>query len=630
MPMNPLPSRDSINRFFVLSGLWVTLHVSVFTTQQAYSTLAVALWTLATTVSYAFLYLLPALLPGYLLHGFLARRAASRGGVVALAILLIGLTGMVQVLLFADRVIYGMYGFHINGFVLDLVFTPGGIASLGASRSTELTATLVVIALLALQAATYYWATRRTAGRRPRRWMPRARWLLLAILSFAVGERVAYGFSAAANYQPILFASERYPLYLPTTFRKLASRLGVSVASEAADGLHVKHSVLNYPLVPLRVEPPARPLNIVWLAVESLRYDMLDRTIMPQLWDFSEHALRLEQHYSGGNTTQMGIFSMFYGLYGNYWFPMQAARRSPLLMDVLQQQNYQFSLHTSQSFTYPPFQETVFARMNPADMHALSEGPPAWQRDRQNIDDILKFIDSRDQSRPFMTYMFFEGTHAKYTFPPESVIARPYLEDFNYLSADFAKQMVPIKNRYINAAHHVDQQIGRIIAHLRTRKLLDDTIVIVLGDHGEEFMERGRWGHAADFNRFQTSTAAVLWVPGQNARRISGISSHLDLPATLMPLLGVQNPPADYSLGQNLLAADFHRDYAVAAGWNRIAYIGEKFKISFPVNASGVVRVQVLDDDDRPVSDRDQAKSEIRPAMVEMMNNLTRFSRPKG
>ena len=64
--MSPLPSRDSINRFFVLSGLWVTLHVSVFTTQQAYSTLAVALWTLATTVSYAFLYLLPALLPGYL------------------------------------------------------------------------------------------------------------------------------------------------------------------------------------------------------------------------------------------------------------------------------------------------------------------------------------------------------------------------------------------------------------------------------------------------------------------------------------------------------------------------------------------------------------------------------------
>jgi hypothetical protein len=227
-----LPTRESINRFFLLTGLWVLLHVSAFTNDQSYSTLAVALWTLATTVSYTFLYLLPALIPGYLLHRLLLRRPATRAGVATLALLLIGLTGMIHVLLFADRVIYGMYGFHINGFVLDLVFTPGGIASLGASRSTELTASLVVIALLALQAATYYWVTRRAARSRPSRWTPRAGWVLLAILSFAVGERVAYGFSAAANYQPILFASERYPLYLPTTFRKLASRLGFSGAPE--------------------------------------------------------------------------------------------------------------------------------------------------------------------------------------------------------------------------------------------------------------------------------------------------------------------------------------------------------------------------------------------------------------
>jgi hypothetical protein len=76
------------------------------------------------------------------------------------------------------------------------------------------------------------------------------------------------GFEMRTADQPILFASERYPLYLPTTFRKLASRLGVSVASEAADGLHVKHSVLNYPLVPLRVEPPAyvRSISSGWLS----------------------------------------------------------------------------------------------------------------------------------------------------------------------------------------------------------------------------------------------------------------------------------------------------------------------------------------------------------------------------
>ena len=122
----------------------------------------------------------------------------------------------------------------------------------------------------------------------------------------------------------------------------------------------------------------------------------------------------------------------------------------------------------------------------------------------------------------------------------------------------------------------------------------------------------------------------MLWLPGQKARVIRGITSHLDIPATLMPLLGVSNPPEDYSQGYNMLATDFNRAYAVAADWQRVAYIGEKFKIAFPVNAAGVIRQEALDSDDRALSDPGQAKNEIRPAMLEIMNNLTRFSRPKG
>jgi len=59
-------------------------------------------------------------LPGYLLHRLLAQRSESAGAAKLLAGVLIGLTGAVQVLLFADRVILGMYGFHINCFVIDL------------------------------------------------------------------------------------------------------------------------------------------------------------------------------------------------------------------------------------------------------------------------------------------------------------------------------------------------------------------------------------------------------------------------------------------------------------------------------------------------------------------------------
>lgn len=623
--MPVLPSPHQINRFFLLSWLIAVVQVAALQSARQFAEPAVAGWTLAATASYAFIYLLPALLAVRLLRRPLAARP-WRGAGPLLAAAAVGLTGLTQALLYADRLIHDMYGFHINGFVIDLATTPGGIAALGAGWSTQLTAALIVGLLIAAQAAAYAWAVRRSppeAAADRNSW----RWAVLALALLGTGERVAYAYSAAADYRPILFASERYPLYQPLTFRKLAKRLGIASNTKEGQSLRLKEAPLAYPLKPLRVEAPSAPLNIVWLMAESLRFDMLDPKIMPRLWAFSNDALRLEKHYSGGNLTQMGVFSMFYGLYGSNWFPMRAAQRAPVLMDVLQRQDYQFALHTSQRFSYPAFDKTIFANMRPEDMHPLEGGAPAWQRDAKNIDELLGFIDRRDPSRPFMGYMFFESTHAPYDFPQEAVIAEPYLEHFNYLTADFATQMPQIKNRYINAAHHVDGQIGRVIDHLKAKGLLDKTIVVVLGDHGEEFMERGRWGHSAQFNRFQTGTPAVIRVPGQAPRVVAGITSHLDIPATLMPLLGVKNPPSDYSHGYDLLAPGYHRDYAVAADWNRIAYLGNDFKVSFPVNALGAIRNEVTDGDDRPLADPSGVIRAIRTAMLEIMDNLTRFSR---
>jgi membrane-anchored protein YejM (alkaline phosphatase superfamily) len=72
-------------------------------------------------------------------------------------------------------------------------------------------------------------------------------------------------------------------------------------------------------------------------------------------------------------------------------------------------------------------------------------------------------------------------------------------------------------------------------------------------------------------------------MPGEKPRVISGITSHLDIPATVMPLLGVRNPPGGLFTGvRPAQAADFHRDYAVAADWHRIAYIGDKVQGRLP------------------------------------------------
>jgi hypothetical protein len=49
-----------------------------------------------------------------------------------------------------------------------------------------------------------------------------------------------------------------------------------------------------------------------------------------------------------------------------------------------------------------------------------------------------------------------------------------------------------LKRRYANSCTHLDTQFDRVIGFPEKKGLLDSTIVILTGDHGEEFMEKGR------------------------------------------------------------------------------------------------------------------------------------------
>jgi len=116
----------------------------------------------------------------------------------------------------------------------------------------------------------------------------------------------------------------------------------------------------------------------------------------------------------------MGMFSMFYGLYGGYWFAFQEQERGPVLIDTLIADGYQLQMRTSARFTYPEFNETIFARVPRGDMHE-GDGRPGWVNDRENVAGLIDFVDRRDPARPFFAFMFFESPHARYDFPPESV-----------------------------------------------------------------------------------------------------------------------------------------------------------------------------------------------------------------
>jgi membrane-anchored protein YejM (alkaline phosphatase superfamily) len=370
------------------------------------------------------------------------------------------------------------------------------------------------------------------------------------------------------------------------------------------------------------------------LVSESMRWDRLTPDIMPRTWTFAGRAQRFTQHYSSGNGTREGLFGMFYGLYGSYWQSFLHDGRPPLLMQRLQALDYQFDLRTSARFTYPEFNRTLFAGMPKELQYEGSDALHPWQNDQRNIDGLLQFLDKRDRNRPFMSFMFFNATHARYSFPDTSVVKRPYLENLNY--AELSKESLAphidqLLNRYANAAHSIDAQMGRVFAYLEQNGLLDNTIVIVTGDHGEEFLEKGFWGHNSSFVEEQTHTPMVVWKPGMTPATVDRLSSHVDISTTLLQELGAPADSTNYSLGRNLFD-ESPRAYVVSSDWHSIGVRTADMNYRIPYLNEGVDQWVPTTQRDQPYSptDASHALAENRAAILAAIGNCSRFAAPKS
>jgi hypothetical protein len=510
--------------------------------------------------------------PVLLLQALYAR-GVRRGRASPLLAAVVHIAALLTLLfLLANYKLQQMFGFYFNYFVLNLLLTPGGVEAMGVSTSTNVALAMLVLGIAVLLVL----AVRLLPLERL---LPRGRWRWLPLFSvLLLTQALWYAWSEFRHERSILATADRLIWYVPVTAGSLLERAGFTRDREEQDvsDLAGTSGSLDYPAAPS--VPLERPLNIVWLVAESWRADSLTPRIMPQTSAFAAQARNFLQHYSGGNGTRMGMFSQFYGLYGSYWFDFLSARRQPLLMELLRNNAYAMRGWTSSRFSYPEFDQTVFAGFPASELLSDTDGD-GWERDRRNVTRMLDFIENADA--PFFSFMFFESAHANYYFPQDSVIEPDYIDDFNYLTVDIERDIQRIRARYTNAVHHLDSQLARVFETLQEQGLLESTIVIVTGDHGEEFMENGRWGHNSTFSQQQIRVPLLVHVPGQAAAEVARMTSHLDLPATVLAALGVDLDPATYSYGSDLLSPQYARDFTVASDWHGNTLITPEVKMVF-------------------------------------------------
>ncbi|NIM06592.1 MAG: sulfatase-like hydrolase/transferase [Armatimonadetes bacterium] len=99
-----------------------------------------------------------------------------------------------------------------------------------------------------------------------------------------------------------------------------------------------------------------------------------------------------------------------------------------------------------------------------------------------------------------------------------------------------------MKGLYDGEIASIDHNIGRIIEYLRNEGIYDNTVIVVLADHGEEFWERGGLEHARTLHDEILRIPLILKLPpsaNRRGERVSATVRQVDVYPTLLELAGV-------------------------------------------------------------------------------------------
>ncbi|HAW8085222.1 TPA: cardiolipin transport protein PbgA [Escherichia coli] len=434
-------------------------------------------------------------------------------------------------LLLIDSEVFTRFHLHLNPIVWQLVINPDENEM---ARDWQLMFISVpVILLLELVFATWSWQKLRSLTRRRRFARPLAAFLFIAFIA----SHVVYIWADANFYRPITMQRANLPLSYPMTARRFLEKHGLLDAQEYQRRLIEQGNPdavsVQYPLSELRYRDMGTGQNVLLITVDGLNYSLFEKQ-MPALAGFAEQNISFTRHMSSGNTTDNGIFGLFYGISPSYMDGILSTRTPAALITALNQQGYQLGLFSSDGFTSPLYRQALLSDFSMPSVRTQSDEQTATQW----INWLGRY--AQEDNRWF-SWVSFNGTN---------------IDDSNQQA--FAR-------KYSRAAGNVDDQINRVLNALRDSGKLDNTVVIITAGRGiplSEEEETFDWSHG------HLQVPLVIHWPGTPAQRINALTDHTDLMTTLMQrLLHVSTPASEYSQGQDLFNPQ-RRHYWVTAADN--------------------------------------------------------------
>lgn len=469
-----------------------------------------------------------------------------------------------------DLVVFNLYRFHLDWllvrmFLLDLH---------GMGIPTSVLGVAGGVALLMLAGVFWLYASARTGS------VKRLPIFILGLLLMPAGlaaNSVINIWAAYFNREEITSYRPYLPLYYPVEKSDSAKAISnwwpamfpaqagqVELTSKTSSGL------VRYPLQDPACTPKPNPPSILFIVLESWQADSLNAEVMPNLDKVARHSTRFEKHLSSGAVTVPGLFGLMYGLHPNYFelFKSSPGRNPSLFTQSLHQLGYESRVFTSSNLDGFSLRKLFFP-------HVPEQNFVTNPSDEKVVASYLASADTA-LTKPRFDFLFLTSSHSPYTYPPDYARFKPLPAIEGGFAINRQTDAAPYKNDYHNSLFYLDALVGKILAAAKKSGALENTWVVITGDHAEEFNENGMgyWGHGSNFSRWQIQTPLLVMSPGQFvAKQEKKLSLHQDVVPTLMQeALGCAAPVNSYSNGMNLFQLPAQRgtilsSYMTQAYW---------------------------------------------------------------
>jgi arylsulfatase A-like enzyme len=302
--------------------------------------------------------------------------------------------------------------------------------------------------------------------------------------------------------------------------------------------------------------------GVVLVSIDTLRRDHVGaygygRPTTPRLDALARRGILAQDAVSNSSWTLPAHLSMLTsvdpGAHGGVDMNHAFNRRVPTLPALLRQAGFATQAITSHLYV--------------SAVYGLDDGFDHldFHQDRKATDVANRAMDVLDRigDRPFFVFLHFYDPHWHYD-PPEStrrLFETPYSGTISGRLQDFSRRdrksvsdadLAHLLALYDGEIRYVDDELGRVLDHLRARGLDRGTLVVVASDHGEEFLEHGSWEHQKTLYEEVVRIPLLLGGPRVAPRRETSPASLLDVAPTVLAWAGVTVPAA--MQGTSLLA----------------------------------------------------------------------------